>query len=58
MSSHENEKGMEHTDKASHFSDNGLTCATLNQTEANHDWNADTGASSHMTPHQEWIREY
>jgi len=57
-SSCENEKGMEHTNKASQFSDNGMTCATLNQTNANCDWNADTGASSHMIPHWKWIREY
>jgi len=53
-----NEKGMEHTKKASLFLDNRLTCATLNQTDTNHDWDAETGASSHMTPHWKWIREY
>ena len=25
---------------------------------ANYDWNADSGATSHMTPHKHWIRNY
>ena len=24
----------------------------------NHDWNADSGATSHMTPHRHWLRNY
>jgi len=26
--------------------------------QANYDWNADSGATSHMTPHKHWIRNY
>src|SRR6202041_1505282 len=26
--------------------------------QANYDWNADSGATSHMTPHRHWIRNY
>jgi len=44
---------MEYADKAS---------PTANPEQpnenANYGWNADTGASSHMTPHQNWIRNY
>ena len=28
------------------------------QIDANFDWNADSGATSHMTPHSHWIRNY
>ncbi|KAI0038452.1 hypothetical protein FA95DRAFT_1505672, partial [Auriscalpium vulgare] len=28
------------------------------QSDANFDWNADTGATFHMTPHQHWLRNY
>ncbi|KAF8809421.1 hypothetical protein BYT27DRAFT_7048621, partial [Phlegmacium glaucopus] len=28
------------------------------QTDADFDWNADTGATSFMTPHRHWIRNY
>jgi hypothetical protein len=28
------------------------------QVDADFDWNADTGATSHMTPHRHWIRNY
>jgi hypothetical protein len=28
------------------------------QINANFDWNADSGATSHMTPHSHWIRNY
>lgn len=28
------------------------------QLDADYDWNADTGATSHMTPHRHWIRNY
>jgi hypothetical protein len=28
------------------------------QVDADFDWNADTGATSHMTPHHHWIRNY
>jgi hypothetical protein len=28
------------------------------KTRASTDWNPDTGASSHMTPHQHWFRSY
>src|ERR1700733_13050011 len=26
--------------------------------KSNYDWNADTGATSHMTPHRHWLRNY
>ena len=28
------------------------------QLDAHADWNADTGATSHMTPHRHWLRNY
>ena len=28
------------------------------QTDANFDWNADSGTTSHMTPHSHWIHNY
>ena len=28
------------------------------QTASNHLWTADTGATSHMTPHKHWLRNY
>jgi hypothetical protein len=28
------------------------------QVDADFDWNADTGATSHMTPHRHWIQNY
>ena len=28
------------------------------QLDACIDWNADTGATSHMTPHRHWLRDY
>jgi len=28
------------------------------QLDACVDWNADTGATSHMTPHRHWLRNY
>ncbi|KIJ61043.1 hypothetical protein HYDPIDRAFT_97381, partial [Hydnomerulius pinastri MD-312] len=28
------------------------------QIDADIDWNADTGATSHMTPHRHWIRNH
>ncbi|KAI0037579.1 hypothetical protein FA95DRAFT_1617662, partial [Auriscalpium vulgare] len=28
------------------------------QSDANFDWNADTGATSHMTPHWHWLRTF
>ena len=28
------------------------------QSDADFDWNADTGATSHMTPHRHWLRNY
>jgi hypothetical protein len=28
------------------------------QLDACVDWNADTGATSHMTPHHHWLRDY
>ena len=30
----------------------------LLQLDACVDWNADTGATSHMTPHRHWMRNY
>src|SRR5882672_1933560 len=27
-------------------------------TDADHGWNTDTGASAHMTPRQDWLRDY
>ena len=26
--------------------------------DADHDWNVDSGATSHMTPHHHWLRNY
>jgi hypothetical protein len=31
---------------------------SLLQLDACVDWNADTGATSHMTPHRHWLRDY
>jgi hypothetical protein len=31
---------------------------SLLQLDADVDWNADTGATSHMTPHRHWLRNY
>jgi hypothetical protein len=28
------------------------------QLDANFDWNADTGATSHITPHRHWVQNY
>jgi len=44
---------MEHADKASPTEN-----TDQHNTKANHNWNADMGASSHMMPHQHWIQNY
>jgi GAG-pre-integrase domain len=37
----------------------GLTSLTTTSTSKTHnDWNADTGATSHMTPHRHWLIDY
>ncbi|KIM71204.1 hypothetical protein PILCRDRAFT_830502, partial [Piloderma croceum F 1598] len=37
----------------------GLTSLTTTSTFKTHnDWNADTGATSHMTPHRHWLIDY
>jgi hypothetical protein len=38
------------------FDSSHLLC--LLQLDAHADWNADTGATSHMTPHRHWLRNY
>ena len=45
------------TESAGNASVNHISSSPL-QTNANFDWNADSGATSHMTPHAHWIRNY
>ena len=42
---------------AGNASANHISLSPL-QIDANFDWNADSGATSHMTPHAHWIRNY
>ena len=44
-------------ESAGNASSNHVSSSPL-QTDANFDWNADSGATSHMTPHSHWIRNY
>jgi len=44
-------------ESAGNASANHLSSSPL-QIDANFDWNADSGATSHMTPHAHWIRNY
>ena len=44
-------------ESAGNASANHLSLSPL-QIDANFDWNADSGATSHMTPHTHWIRNY
>jgi len=43
----------EHADKASPAASSESGCTT-----SDYSWNADTGASTHMTPHWHWIQNY
>src|ERR1700678_1650312 len=43
-------------ESAGNASANHLSSSPL-QIDANFDWNADSGATSHMTPHAHWIRQ-
>ena len=47
---------QESAGKASIYSPDQLDDPLSHQ--ANYDWNADSGATSHMTPHKHWIRNY
>jgi transposase InsO family protein len=44
-------------ESAGNASDNHISSFPL-QIDANFDWNADSGATSHMTPHAHWMRNY
>jgi transposase InsO family protein len=44
-------------ESAGNASSNHISSSPL-QIDANFDWNADSGATSHMTPHSHWIRNY
>ena len=44
-------------ESAGNASDNHISSSLL-QIDANFDWNADSGATSHMTPHAHWICNY
>jgi hypothetical protein len=44
-------------ESAGNASANHISLSPL-QIDANFDWNADSGATSHMTPHSHWIRNY
>src|SRR6202789_4522744 len=44
-------------ESAGNASSNHISSSPL-QTDASFDWNADSGATSHMTPHSHWIRNY
>jgi hypothetical protein len=44
-------------ESAGNASSNHMSSFPL-QIDANFDWNADSGATSHMTPHSHWIRNY
>jgi GAG-pre-integrase domain len=45
------------TESAGNASVNHISSSPL-QTDANFDWNADSGATSHITPHAHWIHNY
>ena len=42
----------------SEFAGNASASSTSSSTPSNFDWLADTGATSHMTPHRHWVRNY
>jgi len=42
----------------SEFAGNTSASSTSSSTPSNFDWLADTGATSHMTPHRHWVRNY
>ena len=44
-------------ESAGNASSNHISSSPL-QTDANFNWNADSGATSHMTPHAHWIHNY
>ena len=44
-------------ESAGNASSNHISLSPL-QIDANFDWNADSGATSHMTPHSHWIHNY
>ena len=48
---------QESAGKASIFSQEQLFNDPITN-KANYDWNADSGATSHMTPHKHWLRDY
>ena len=49
---------MEHAGNASLYSIDPSDPLSPLQLNADIDWNADTGATSHMTPHCHWLRNY
>jgi len=48
-----------HVESAGHASAlSSMSYSQWSKTRASTDWNTDTGASSHMTPHRHWFRSY
>jgi len=42
-------------DKKAEFAGKASSKSPTLSTDTNNEWNADTGASTHMTPHREWL---
>ncbi|KIJ17300.1 hypothetical protein PAXINDRAFT_73331, partial [Paxillus involutus ATCC 200175] len=49
---------IEHAGNASLYSSDPSGPLSLLQLDADSDWNADSGVTSHMTPHHHWLRNY